>query len=52
MGASAASGGVLGIVVELVLALIGGGRVLASCVALVVRLSETEFNGCCVVLVW
>ena len=52
VGASAASGSVLGIVVELVLALIGGGRVLASCVALVVCLSESEFNGCCVVLVW
>ena len=50
--ASAASGGMLGIAVEWVMTLIGGGRVLASCVALVVCLSESEFNGCCVVLVW
>ena len=50
--ASAAGGGVLGIAIEWVLTLIGGGRVLAGCVALVVCLSETEFDGCCVVLVW
>ena len=50
--ASTASGSVLCVVVKCVLALCGGGGVLAIRVALVVRLSEAEFDGCYEVLVW